>query len=113
MEAALSQSFGDVHKDLKVLFLIKGRTGKTHPLGFPKASVHLQTAQEKTKANHRLGNSYSQIILECQKMLQIPISGTHSHPLHSRKDILWLLHWEPQNFRLYQQVSQMHQLHSS
>ncbi|GBL88766.1 hypothetical protein AVEN_158899-1 [Araneus ventricosus] len=30
METALSQSFGDVDKDLKVLFPIKGRTGKTH-----------------------------------------------------------------------------------
>ncbi|GBM02945.1 hypothetical protein AVEN_269859-1 [Araneus ventricosus] len=30
MEAALSQSFGEVHNDLKVLFPIKGRTGKTH-----------------------------------------------------------------------------------
>ncbi|GBM33080.1 hypothetical protein AVEN_9625-1 [Araneus ventricosus] len=28
IEASLSQSFGDVHKDLKVLFPIKGRTGK-------------------------------------------------------------------------------------
>ncbi|GBL72357.1 hypothetical protein AVEN_115295-1 [Araneus ventricosus] len=30
MEAALSQTFKDIHKDLKVLFLIKGRTGKIH-----------------------------------------------------------------------------------
>ncbi|GBM15967.1 hypothetical protein AVEN_108566-1 [Araneus ventricosus] len=30
MEEALSQSFGEDHKDLKVLFPIKGRTGKTH-----------------------------------------------------------------------------------
>ncbi|GBN64036.1 hypothetical protein AVEN_159137-1 [Araneus ventricosus] len=30
MEAALSQSFGDVHNDLKVLFPINGGTGKIH-----------------------------------------------------------------------------------
>ncbi|GBM76833.1 hypothetical protein AVEN_228296-1 [Araneus ventricosus] len=64
------------------------RTYRQDPLGFSNASVHLQTTQEKTKANHRLGNSHSQRILECKKMFQMPISGTHSHPLHSRKDFL-------------------------
>ncbi|GBM26079.1 hypothetical protein AVEN_12840-1 [Araneus ventricosus] len=42
MGEALSQSFGEDHKDLKVLFPIKGRTGKMHWVFKPPVTIYRQ-----------------------------------------------------------------------
>ncbi|GBM55561.1 hypothetical protein AVEN_74521-1 [Araneus ventricosus] len=86
------------------------RAHRKNALGFPNTSDRLQAAQKKTKSYHRLGNPYSKRILECQKMFHVPITRTHSLPLHRKKYILWLLHIESQNYRLHQQASKLHQL---
>ncbi|GBN02532.1 hypothetical protein AVEN_248-1 [Araneus ventricosus] len=62
MEAALLQSFGDVHKDLKVLFPIKRRPSKTHWVF--QTPTHLAGSSGEDKILPLTGNPYSQRILE-------------------------------------------------
>ncbi|GBM98655.1 hypothetical protein AVEN_273135-1 [Araneus ventricosus] len=50
------------------------RAHRKNALGFPNTNDHLQAAQEKTKSYHRLGNTYSKRILDCQKMFHVSIS---------------------------------------
>ncbi|GBN07495.1 hypothetical protein AVEN_244875-1 [Araneus ventricosus] len=100
MEEALSQSFGEEHKDLKALFPVKGLIRKTHWV-FQTSVIIYGQLRRRQKLTIDWENSKK--ILECQKMPHVTISRTHSLPLQHRKDISWLLHRESHNYRLQQQ----------